>query len=182
MAILNPHATAAVADGLTSLRALLVVPLFWATAAADYPVAAALLAVAWWSDFFDGRLARRTEVPTRLGRWDPVFDAFIGSALLGGLVSSGAVGSLPWGLGGLILFAAFLVWRNLSLGMLVQALAYAFFLGEVWVNEPPWMLALAATIGAILILDWHRFVREVLPTFFSGIGATIDRHRPAEME
>ena len=170
------------ADGLTALRALVAVPLFWATAAEAYSVGAALLAVAWWSDFLDGRLARRTTVPTRLGPWDAVFDALIGVALLGGLVGSGVVGFMPWGVLGLILLAAFLWWRNLSLGMLLQALAYAFFLAQVWTEEPLWMLVLTGTILVILILDWRRFTTEVLPTFFAGISGRSEADRPAEAE
>ena len=178
----DPRRLAAVADGLTGLRAALAIPLFWATAAEAYGAAAALLTLAWWSDYLDGRVARSTSAPTRLGPWDPVFDALIGTALLGGLISSETVSMLPWGITGAALLAGFLVWRNLSLGMLVQALAYAFFLAEVWTHDPWWMLVLTATIGAILILDWHRFFKDVLPSFFAGISGTSETDRPAEAE
>ncbi len=170
------------ADGLTGLRALLAIPLFWATAVENYPVAAGLLAVAWWSDFLDGRMARRATTPTKLGAWDPLCDALIGTALLGGLLSSGVVGVVPWGLIGLVLLVAFISWRNLSLGMLLQALAYAFFLANVWTAEPGWMVVLAGTIALILIFDWRRFTTEVLPTFFAGISGGRETDQPAEAE
>lgn len=173
---------ATVADGLTTLRALLVLPLFWATAAKAVALAAALLAVAWWSDLLDGKAARRANRPTRLGPWDPLFDAFVGAAVLGGLISADIIGLLPWGPIGVALLCGLLAWRNLSLGMLLQAIAYGFFLAEVWTREPVWMIILLVTIGMILLLDLRRFVTYVLPTFFAGLTGHADADRPLQAE
>ncbi len=166
---------ALLADCLTALRAGFAAPLFWFAANERFDIAAGLLAFAWWSDLLDGRFARRSEQPTRLGPWDLTVDTLVGAAVLAGLVSSGAVTFLPWGLIGAAMLLGFLVWHNPALGMLVQAVAYGFLLAEVWARERPWILLLVATIGGILVLDIHRFWRVTLPNFFAGVTG---RHGP----
>ncbi|MDJ0497874.1 MAG: hypothetical protein QNJ89_08595 [Acidimicrobiia bacterium] len=167
------------ADAMTGLRAGIAAPLFWFAATERFDVAAALLAIAWWSDLLDGRLARRSGIATRLGPWDFVVDTLVGAALLAGLTASGLVALLPWGLAGIALLLGFFVWRNLALGMLVQAIAYGFLLAELWAREPVWMLALTASIGGILIADYRRFTTFVLPTFFAGLTGKHERGRTA---
>jgi hypothetical protein len=173
---------ALVADGLTAVRAIVVFPLFFATTAEGIDVAAGLLAVAWWTDLLDGRCARLTPKPTRLGRWDLLVDTMVGAALLGGLVASGSVEGVPWSVVGLALFGWYLWRRNPSASMTFQALAYGFFLTKVWAKEPAWIGVLVATIGGIMALDWHRFVGTTLPTFFAGFGIGDGIGRAAEAD
>jgi phosphatidylglycerophosphate synthase len=167
---------AILADGLTAARAISVLPLFWATATEAIGIAAGLLAVAWWTDFFDGRFARSTTFPTRLGPWDLLIDTMVGAALLAGLVASGLIEGVPWGLIGLALFGWYLWQHNPSASMTFQALAYGVFLVTVWSKAPAWIGVLVATIGGIMALDWNRFVGTTLPTFFAGfrIGSSPD--------
>ena len=168
------------ADALTGARALLVFPLFFAVTANAIELAAALLAVAWWSDFLDGRLARRTTVPTRLGPWDLLIDTMVGAGLLGGLVAAGTTEAVPWGLIGLILFGGYVWRRNPSASMTFQAVAYGFFIAHVWGEEPAWTGVLVVTIGGIMLLDWHSFVGITLPTFFAGFGVGSAPERATE--
>jgi hypothetical protein len=169
-AVSGSRRTAMLADGLTAARALLVFPLFFAVTANAIEFSAGLLAVAWWSDFLDGTLARRTTLATRLGPWDLLIDTMVGAGLLGGLVAAGATEAVPWGLIGLILFGWYLRRRNPSASMTFQAIAYGFFIAHVWTEEPAWVGVLVVTIIGIMLLDWHHFVGTTLPTFFAGFG------------
>ena len=119
---------------------------------------------------------------TRLGPYDLIVDSLVGAGLLAGLVYADIVPVLPWGLVGAALLVGFLVLRNEALGMLLQALAYGFFFAEVWTKEPRWMVMLAATIGGILVLDFRRFVRVVLPSFFAGISGRQQPDRATEAD
>jgi phosphatidylserine synthase len=173
---------AAIADGLTAGRGVLAVFLFVAAAVGAYRTAATLLALAWWTDLLDGRFARRAEEPTRLGPWDPLFDALVGVAVLGGLLVAGEVSPLPWAAIGAVLLVAFVVSGNLSSGMLLQALGYAFFLAQLWTREPLWLGIVVVNIAALAALDAKRFWRQVLPTFFAGIGLGTARERTVESD
>jgi len=156
------------ADALTAVRAVLAVPLALAAHAGNWSVAAVLLAVAWWSDFFDGRLARRSSESTALGDWDLAADTTVGAGLLIGLVLGHHVPP-SWGVGGAVLGVGFLALRNPALGMLLQAAAYgpALFFAARSASPSFWLAA--ATIGAIAILDRRRLFGYVLPVFFGGI-------------
>lgn len=162
---------ALVADGLTAARLALAIPLFATVAAGRYAVAAIVLIAAWWTDFFDGRLARTVPGETRLGAWDPYADAAVAAAILAGLVAVGVVSATPWAAAGAVLAFAFLLSGNLAWCMLLQALAYELFLAWLWVESPGWLLVPAATVLVLLVANRRRFFGELLPTFFSGIGA-----------
>lgn len=156
------------ADALTAVRAALAVPLALAAYAGNWSVAAVLLAVAWWSDFLDGRLARRSSEPTALGDWDLTADTTVGAGLLIGLVLGHQVPP-SWGVGGAVLGVGFLALRNPALGMLLQAAAYGPALFFAARSASPSFWFAAATIGAIGILDRRRLFGYVLPVFFGSI-------------
>jgi phosphatidylglycerophosphate synthase len=164
------------ADGLTLLRAALAVPLLVLTAREAVDAAAVVLSVAWWSDFLDGRFARATTAPTRLGRWDPAVDALVGAGLLAGLLVGGAVGWVPLGVAGVAFAAVFIGTGNPAAGMLLQAVAYAGFIGALAAGGGGWRLLPLLSALAILLLDARRFVAVVLPDFFDGVAAAV---RPA---
>jgi phosphatidylglycerophosphate synthase len=138
---------------------------------------AVLLSAAWMTDLADGRLARRAASATRLGPWDPIADATVGMGVLVGLIVAGRVGIVPWLVIGGVLFAGFIVTRNLALGMVVQALAYGLFIVELAIDAPHALWMPGATAAVIGIADAGRFVDEILPNFFSGLGLAGRRHR-----
>jgi phosphatidylglycerophosphate synthase len=173
---------AVIADWLTAARALLVVPLFLATTAGAIDVATVLLVLAWWTDFLDGRFARSTPTPTRLGPWDLMIDTMVGAALLGGLLAAGELGGWIWGGIGLVLFVWYLLSRNAAVAMTFQALAYGVFLAEAFQTERAWIGLPIATIVGIATLGWSRFVGTTLPTFFTGFGITRRSERAAEAD
>jgi phosphatidylserine synthase len=167
----SERTAAAVADGLTATRLLLAALLLAVVAAGAYALATAVLVAAWWTDFFDGRLARMAPGKTRLGTWDPFADAAVAAAILVGLVSAGVVNVVPWGILGAVLGLAFVVSGNLAWCMLLQALAYELFLMRLWINTPWWLALPVATALVLLVVNRRRFFGELLPTFFAGVGA-----------
>jgi phosphatidylglycerophosphate synthase len=73
------------ADVLTLARLAIAPVLAAALAAEQLGTAAALLAVAWLTDAFDGQAARASALPTRLGGADLVVDTTVGAGALLGL-------------------------------------------------------------------------------------------------
>ncbi len=120
--------------------------------------------------------------PAALGPWDLMVDTMVGAALLGGLVAAGVLEGIPWGLLGLALCGWYLWRRNPAASMTFQAVAYGFFLVRAWTEEPAWIGVLVATIGDIMLLDWHRFVGTTLPTSFAGFGIGSRAGRTAEAD
>ncbi len=158
-----------IADALTISRALLAIPLFFAAGTGWLEPVAVMLVVAWWTDFFDGRLARSAPAQTRIGSWDPIVDAAVGTAVLGGLAISGA--GLPVTVAGGAVLALYLFGRNPAWCMLLQAIAYGV-LFERLAGETPVLLALPlVTAITILVLNRRRLFGELIPTFFSGIAS-----------
>ena len=128
-----------------------------------------LLCVAWLSDFADGQLARLSP-GTRLGRWDPIADAVVGVGVLVGLAVADRISVVPWIVLGALLMAGFLVSRNLSLGMVLQAISYGLLIVELAIDASGALWMLGATVAVIAIADGRRFTEVVLPTFFAGLG------------
>ena len=170
---------ARLADALTLVRLPLAVAIAGIVGIYDgLVVGAALLSAAWMTDLAAGRLARRAVSGTHFGPWDPIADATIGMGVLVGLVVSGRVGAVPWLALGALLFAAFIVTRNLAIGMVVQALAYGLFMVELAIDAPHALWMLGATAAVIGVVDAWRLVDVVLPYFFSGLGLS-RRRRPS---
>jgi phosphatidylglycerophosphate synthase len=167
------------ADLLTALRLALALPLGLATAAGRWGLVGPLLAAAWLSDSLDGRLARRTPVATRLGDADEPVDTAVAVTLLVGLTAGrhvSAVWVVPVG----ALLVGWVVLRERSLSMLLQAVVYGL---TPWVlaSTAPWSTALlAATALGIALWSWRRFVGELVPVFLHGLAdLATGRHRRA---
>ena len=166
-----------VADVLTALRFLVAVGIAGLLGLADALVAAAvLLSLAWITDYADGTLARRSGLRTALGAWDPIADATVGLGLIVGLAITDRIDPVPWLPVAAVLMAAFLVTRNLALGMVLQAVAYGLLIVEMAIDAPSALWVLGATAAVIGVADGRRFTEVVLPTFFSGLG--LSRRRP----
>jgi hypothetical protein len=162
---------AALADVLTAGRVPLAVAIAAAIGLGDALVAGALLlCVAWVTDFLDGRLARRSGGETRLGDWDAKVDAAVGIGVTLGLVGARRAGVFPWLVLVLVLLVAFWVTGNLSLGMVLQAIAYGLLIVELAQDAPEVLWVMGATVGLIGVADGRRFAEVVLPTFFGGLG------------
>lgn len=158
------------ADALTAIRAVLAIAVIWVVAADSLGWAAAFMTLSWLTDFLDGRLARSTSHPTRLGAWDLRVDTTFGAGLLVGL---GAAGHVPWPLVIAVLGLALitLLLGNPAPGMLMQGFAYAWLLWLLVTTRPlGWWLPVVGAL-ALMVLDWHRFTRVVLPAFFKGSAA-----------
>lgn len=163
--------SALLADALTVVRLPMALAIAWVIGVHDaLAVGAALLSAAWVTDLADGRLARKAGSATRWGRWDPIADATVGMGVLVGLVVSGRVGAVPWLALGALLFAAFLVTRNVALGMVAQAVAYGLLIVELAMDAPHALWMPGATAALIGVVDARRFAEVVLPDFFSGLG------------
>lgn len=163
-----------VADALTASRIVLAMLLAVTLATGSFPVATVVLVVAWVTDLLDGRLARSAHTPSRMGDWDFRIDVSLGVAILVGLLLSGLVS--PWlvilAIGGLAGFT--ILTGNPSPSMLLLAFAYAWFLWLLLDRQPLlWWLPFASIL-VLLVVDWDRFTRVILPAFFRGI-ATLGR-------
>jgi cardiolipin synthase len=157
------------ADALTGARFALAPLAAPVVAAGAWRFAAIVVATAWWTDFFDGRIARTT-TGTRLGRWDPYADTAVGAGIVIGLAAGRHVPPVPFLAALVLLAAAYVVTDNFAFGQLAQAIGYGPLLWYAAV-EDLWALAvLVATIVAVAALDARRFVSYVLPTFFRGVG------------
>ncbi len=170
-----------VADLVTLARGLLA---FWfarlgfTQGEQGLPLAVWLLFAAWTGDALDGPIARRSRVyyHTWLGDHDLEIDLTVSAGLLVYMLAAGyvewhvaAVYILIWAL-------VFLRWGFArSLGMLIQAPIYAWFIW-VAVTEPPFMgWWLVGWIVAAVVLTWPRFPNEVIPGFLSGIRSVNKR-------
>lgn len=161
---------AQVADALTASRVVLAMLVAMTLALGAFPAAAVVLVVAWLTDLVDGRLARSAQTPTRLGGWDFRIDVSLGAAILVGLALSGSAS--PWLVVPVIgvLTAVTLLTGNPSPSMLLLAFAYAWFLWLLLDRRPLlWWLPFASIL-MLLVIDWQRFTRVILPAFFRGIA------------
>ena len=80
------------ANALTVLRAVLVLPVIWLIGVGEYPQALAVFAAAAVTDALDGVVARRRDGATELGAvLDPLADKVLVVGALGGLAVHGLV-------------------------------------------------------------------------------------------
>lgn len=158
---------ARLADALTAFRFVLSLPVALATAGGHWTAVGVLLASAWLSDFFDGRLGRRGG-GGRLGALDLAADTAVGSAAVlglawGGRLHPGVVAvAVVCGLG-------YLLRRNVSLAMLTQAVGYGGALWWMYREGTLGFVVAALTVVFVAALDADRFRRHVLPAFFGGL-------------
>ncbi|MBT8198332.1 MAG: CDP-alcohol phosphatidyltransferase family protein [Acidimicrobiia bacterium] len=164
-------ARAIIADVLTGSRAVLAVAVMLAIASSRFDWAAVFVTFAWITDFFDGRLARSTVHPTRLGDWDLRIDITLGIGILIGLGWSGWV---PWTavlVPMLVLGTLAIAMHNPSPTMLLLAYIYLVFFWVLIAERPLGGWLPFAALPLIATLDWGRFTRVILPVFFKGIAA-----------
>ena len=162
-------AVARAADTLTLVRLAVAVSLIFVLAASRLGLAAVMLVFGWATDTFDGILARRAPGMTRLGTWDATIDAMVGLGLIVGLVAGGytpAVWLVPeFAFAGLLLFA-----RSSASGMLLQGIAYGWFLRTLAYETEVGLMIMLAGIAAAAIVHGHRVPRVLLPKFFADVA------------
>ncbi len=156
------------ADALTASRVPLGFVLVPVIAGDHWLGAGILLSIAWWTDFFDGRVAKST-TGTRLGAWDGYADAMVGAGVLVGVLAGGHVPVLPFAAAGLVFGVVLMATGNFAYGMLLQATGYGPLLFLFAAKSAPALVVAVATIVVIAIADRGRFVGYVLPTFFEGV-------------
>ena len=162
-------AVARAADTLTLVRLGIAVSLVFVLAAGRLGPAAVMLVVGWTTDTFDGILARRAPGMTRLGPWDATIDAMVGLGLIVGLVAGGytpAVWLVPeFAFAGLLLF-----FRSAASGMLLQGVAYGWFLRILADESEAGLVVMMAGIAAAAIVHGQRVPRVLLPKFFADVA------------
>ncbi len=156
------------ADGLTLARFPIAMTVFVMFERQNLAWAGLFLVLGWFTDFWDGRLARFAPGSTRLGPFDVVADVVLASGVGLGLVeslgSSLAVTIVASG----VLAAA--LHGNHSPAMLFISGAYG---AGIWVILAGGVWSGSIVIGgliAIFVLDFDRLVRELIPAFFFGLG------------
>lgn len=164
------------ADGLTLYRLAVAVALVPVLGARRTAAAAALLGTGWISDFLDGRAARASGQPTRLGAYDLWVDTLVGAGAVLGSVAWGRVPPLVGVSLVVALVAGFALTRNEALSMLLQAAGYGMVLWRTWADGHTlallWLVTIIAVIGVVnRQILWERS----LPTFFGGLGALVRR-------
>lgn len=166
-----------VADLITFARGLLGFWLAWlGFTQGDQGLALAvwIMIADWTGDSIDGALARSSRIryQTWIGDHDLEVDIAVSAGLLIYILSAGFL-QWQWAVIYLLIWAV-VFWRwgfYRSLGMLLQAPIYMYF---IWIalREPPhagWWLVGWITIA--LIVTWPKFIREVIPGFLEGFDA-----------
>jgi cardiolipin synthase len=164
-----------VADLVTYGRGILAIGLVWlgiSQGTDGLGMAVWLMLVDWIGDVMDGFLARRshTYAPTWIGDHDLEVDITVSVGLSIYMLSAGYV---DWQIGiGYLLLWILIFWKwgyDRSLGMLIQAPIYVWFI-FLTLREPPrtgwWLIG---WIVAIVIITWPRFPNEVVPAFLKNI-------------
>lgn len=143
------------------------------------PLAVTLLIFSWTSDSLDGPLARRSRrhSSTWIGCHDLEFDIAVSGGLLIYMALAGFVGMPVVAV--YVLVWALIFWRwgsARSLGMLVQAPIYGWFISVAIRNAwaaGQWLVVWI--LGAVLI-TWPRFPKEIIPEFLKGMRSLWPPH------
>ena len=168
-----------VADLLTLARLLSAPIMLWLVSIRSLDAAVLLAVIAWWTDFLDGRLARRADRESRLKDWDLRADAWLASAIGLGL---GLAGYFSWRVA-VPLAAAVLVMSvllsNPSAVMVGVAVQYGMFILATYLWADLWWLGVLHVL-VLLGAGWKRFWGVVMQAFWAGLAALVSgrgRHR-----
>jgi hypothetical protein len=170
-----------VADLITLLRgglAFVLIGLGLIQGAAGLPLAIITLLLAWTSDSLDGPIARRSRVQytTWIGEHDLEMDILVSMGLLVYMLAASLV-NLQLVVIYLLVWAV-VFWRwgiARSLGMLIQAPIYGWF---IWVSirdVPHLGWWLIYWILAVVLITWPRFPKETVPGFLNGMHSLMKR-------
>lgn len=172
-------AVARTADQLTFSRLPLAVLLVVVIASARPVLAAGILILCWITDTLDGILARRAPGMTRLGAWDPIFDGIMALGLIVGMVFGGYLPAV-WLAPSLLLGGLLVRVRSLASGMLLQGMAYAWFLRTLAVEDRDALAMVLPAIGVAAVTHGHRIPRVLIPRFLADLARLKGAgHRPS---
>jgi hypothetical protein len=170
------------ADFVTFARSLLAFGLIWlglSQGARALGQAVCLMLVDWTGDVLDGLLARRSQrnYHTWIGDHDLEVDITVSAGLLGYMMLASYV---DWRVGvAYLAICSWIFWLwgyNRSLGMLVQAPVYSWFI-YIAIREPPysgWWLVV--WIALALVITWPRFPDQVIPNFMESMRQIMEEH------
>ena len=168
-----------VADLLTLARLLSAPIMLWLVSNRSLDAAVLVVVVAWWTDFLDGRLARRAHRETRLKDWDLRADAWLASAAGLGM---GLAGYFSWWvavpLAAVVLVMSVLV-SNPAAVMVGVAAQYGMFIMALYLWADLWWLVVLHVI-VFLLAGWRRFWDVVWRAFWAGLAGLVTgrrRHR-----
>lgn len=117
----------------------------------------ALTAIAWITDVLDGNLARRTDKPTRLGRFDLVADLGLALVLSTCMILWDFIPLLPaiviWAIAG----AAARLTHGQAPLQLVMGLVYSTLILTLLKIHPLWGWTLVACLGFFAVVNRRRF-------------------------
>ncbi|MCE2527142.1 MAG: hypothetical protein J4G00_06390 [Actinomycetia bacterium] len=123
----------------------------------------------WITDTLDGILARRARGMTRFGLWDVLVDGLMAMGLMVGLALGGYV-SPAWLIPTLVLGGLLLSVRSLASGMLLQGMAYVWFLRTLAAQDREALVLLLWAIGVAAITHGYRVPRVLIPRFFADVA------------
>jgi hypothetical protein len=172
-----------VADIITWGRAslaLVLVLLGLTQRAETLPLAAWLMIADWTGDCVDGPLARRSRVQysSWIGDHDLHVDLIVAGGLLVYLIGVGRLDLKLAGLYALVWGLVFWRWGiPRSLGMLVQAPVYGWFIFVAVRDAPRAGWWVVGWILVVVVLTWPRFPKEVVPGFLHGMREVAERYR-----
>ena len=168
-----------VADLLTLARLISAPIMLWLVSNRSLDAAVLVVVVAWWTDYLDGRLARRAHRETRLKDWDLRADAWLASAVGLGL---GLAGYFSWWvvapLAAVVLVVSVLL-SNPAAVMVGVAAQYGMFFMATYFWADLWWLAVLHVI-VFLVAGWRRFWDVVWRAFWAGLAGLVSgrrRHR-----
>jgi len=141
-----------VADGLTLTRIVLVLLMLLIGiyhGVESFPTIAVLLLACWVTDTLDGKLARQSPEPTRLGRFDLVADLGLTFVLAICLIVWGIVPVLPTAIAMIIALVGSFIFQSSAPRKLAMGVVYGIFTFSLWQREPSlvWIM-----IGGLLLL------------------------------
>lgn len=170
-----------VADLLTWLRVIIAFVFIWLGVSQGemaLQVAIWLLIASWTTDILDGPLARKSLVSlqTWIGGNDLRVDIAVSVGLLGYLVMAGFASSLV-GVMYIVFWAMIFLRKGIprSLGMLVQAPVYIWFIWISLRDLPQVGVWMVAWILIAVIATWPRFFTEVVPGFIEGFVDVLNK-------
>jgi phosphatidylglycerophosphate synthase len=168
---------AVLADVLTGSRLVLGVAAAGALVGDDVHLFSILLSVAWATDVFDGRLARSSGRSTFFGESDMLIDTWVGACVLAGFGLSDRA-PLWLIITGIVVLGAVYLWTmNPAVSQVLQAIAYGAALWLIFTSEDATVAIPLGTLAVLMLLEYKKFYRKVLPMFFGGVAAFVKGER-----
>jgi len=166
---------AVLADALTGSRLILGVAVAGALVGDRVHLFSILLSVAWATDVFDGRLARKADRPTLFARADMLVDTWVGICVLAGLGLSSRAPLWLVVVGSGLLAIIYLRTKNPAVSQILQGIAYGAALWLIFRTPESTLAIPLGTLALLMVLEYRKFVDKVLPMFFRGVVAFVRR-------